>query len=126
MDEHVTISEADLEASANAFNDLPLSSTCRLITFDKAHAQPGIVNGTWFLYVSGEKLWSNMLVELIPAIYVTTPDYWLVEVVGCVSGIGLPIMTPYHVTSTQLTRGNGIGNKGIEILGATHKQIIDI
>lgn len=126
MDERVKFSTADLEASAKAFKDLPSSSVCRLISFDKAHAQPGFVSGTWFLHVNGEKPWSNMVVALIPAIYITTPDYWQIEVVGCLYGMGLPAMTPYQVTSAQFTRGYGIGHKGIEVVGANKKQIIDI
>lgn len=126
MDERVKFSTADLKASAKDFDALPKASTCRLIGFNNAHAHPGFVNGTWFLHVSGDKPWSNMVVALIPAIYITTPDYWQVEVVGCLYGMGLPAMTPYHVTSAQFSRGYGIGHKGIEVVGAGHKQIIDI
>lgn len=126
MDERVKLTAADLEQSAKAFDDLPASSTCRLIGFDSANAYPGIVNGTWFLHVRGEKPWSNMTVTLVPAIYITTPDYWQVEVVGCLYGIGFPAMTPYDVTGGEFSRGYGIGHKGIEVVGAGKTQIITI
>ena len=126
MDERVRLTAADIEASTRALEDLPLSSTCRLINFDTAHVFPGIVNGTWFLHARGEKPWLNMTVMLVPAVYISTPDYWKFEVVGCFPTIGLPCTTSYNITSGEISNGNGIGHKGIEVVGANKTQIINI
>ena len=83
----------DLEAIAS----LPPSTLCRRINFENAQVRPGIVPKTWFLIVSGKKPWASMTVELQPLIYVHQPDYWGIEVVGCVSGISLPVEVPYSV-----------------------------
>ncbi len=72
------------------FKALPQADSCRTIDFEKAEVVPGIVNNTWFLVVSGVKPYMNMKVELIPVVYITQPEYWIIEVVGCLPGIGLP------------------------------------
>ena len=105
------------------FEALPHSSACRLISFRDAEVVPGIVDDTWFLIVSGVKPWTTMRVELYPLIYIRRPEYWGIEVVGCQSGIGLPLQAPYHV-SLDITHLRG--TIGIEVIGATSRTQIKV
>jgi hypothetical protein len=106
-----------------AFASLPAATNCRRINFDNASVVPGFVNDTWILIVSGEKPWVTMDVRLVPMIYIQQPEYWEIEVVGCLSGVGLPETAPYTVT---LEVTHFIGKKGIEISGATKSKKIEI
>jgi hypothetical protein len=101
---------------AKQFNELPQSKTSRLIEFSDIEIRPGIINGSYFLVVSGTKPYANMDVKLMPFVYIQQPEYWGIEVVGCLAGFGLPTETQYTVSiSLDGTRGT----KGIEIIGAT-------
>ncbi len=111
-----------LGQDAESFAKLPASKSCRLIDFDKADVVPGIVPKTWFLTVSGTKPYINMRVDLNPLIYVRQPEYWGIEVVGCLMGPGLPTM-PYSVF---LPLEGTVGTKGIEVIGATRSEMKDI
>jgi hypothetical protein len=102
-----------------AFQALPPSTGCRLIEFDKSEVRPGFVSKTYFLIVSGTKPWVTMRVQLVPLVYITKPDYWGIEVVGCQTGIGLPMTAPY---TQALDITHFIGTKGIEVIGANRKQ----
>ena len=105
------------------FKDLPQANSCRTIDFEKTEVQPGIVNNTWFLIVSGIKPYRNMKVELIPVVYITQPEYWVIEVVGCLPGIGLPAEAPYTVAIPL----DGItGTKGVEVKGGRRSERIDV
>ncbi|HEX9668718.1 MAG TPA: hypothetical protein VGC93_04460, partial [Thermoanaerobaculia bacterium] len=70
--------------------------------------------------VRGTKPCINMEVFLSPRIYTHCPDYWGIEVVGCLpTGICLTAIGKYDVT-ISLT---GItGSAGIEVVGATRSQ----
>lgn len=100
------------------------SSGGRVIAFEDAQVVPGIVNGTYFLIVSGQAPCLNMEVALMPLIYVRCPDYWEIEVVGTLpSGFCLPTVRPYTAT-ISLT---GItGSKGVEVVGSTDRQKFDV
>ncbi|MGJ5047834.1 hypothetical protein [Bradyrhizobium sp. SZCCHNR1015] len=111
------------EAHLKAFEALPQSTSCRIITFDSATVVPGIVPDTYFLIVTGTKPWVTMKVELHPLIYIRQPEYWGIEVVGCQSGIGLPQPAPYHVV-LDITHVRG--KKGIEVIGATSRKQINV
>jgi hypothetical protein len=102
---------------------MPQPTNCRLISFDAAEVRPGIIENTWFLIVTGMKPWLTMQVELHSLIYIRQPDYWGIEVVGCLEGIGLPVDVPYHVA---LDISHTRGKKGIEVIGANQKKQIDI
>ena len=55
--------------------------------------------------------------------YIQQPDYWGIEVVGCLpGGICLPAIAPYSVDLLDPP----LGRKGIEIIGASRRQIIEI
>ncbi|MFO1110324.1 MAG: hypothetical protein U1E61_14145 [Bradyrhizobium sp.] len=112
-----------MEADLKKFQALPVTSVCRLIDFTNAEVRPGFITNTYILIVSGAKPWLTMKVELHPLIYVRQPEYWGIEVVGCLSGIGLPAMTPYHVS---MDISHVRGTKGIEVIGAHSRKQIDI
>jgi hypothetical protein len=102
---------------------LPPSTMCRLIGFDHAQVVPGFLPKTYFLIVSGKKPWASMKVELVPLIYITQPDYWGIEVVGCQSGFGIPVEVPY---SAVLDISHVLGKLGIEVIGAGKKETIKV
>lgn len=98
---------------------LPASDTCRRIDFDSFDVVPGFVPNTFILIVTGKKPWSTMNVQLSPLVYIDRPDYWGIEVIGCQSGIGLPVTAPYTVA---LDISGVIGTKGIEVIGASRSE----
>jgi|SRR5262245_10470518 len=106
-----------------AFEALPLSTTCRRIDFDKAEVVPGIVPKTFFLIVNGTKPWVTMEVQLIPLIYIDRPDYWGIELVGCQSGVELPTTAPF---TAVLEITHYLGKKGIEVIGAARTQKFNV
>jgi hypothetical protein len=119
LQRRISMDEKHLEA----FNALPPSTSCRLIDFEKTEVVPGIVPKTFFLIVIGTKPWLTMKVELHPLIYIRQPEYWGIEVVGCQSGIGLPVTAPYHVA---LDISHLLGTKGIEVIGASGRKQIKV
>ena len=102
------------------FASNPTAQSCRLLDFEEARVDPGIVPNTFFLTVRGTKPCLNMVVTLNPRIYVACPEYWEIEVVGCLpGGICLTALGQYEVT-ISLT---GItGSVGIEVVGATRSE----
>jgi hypothetical protein len=102
----------------------PASQTCRLIDFETAEVRPGFVNNTFFLIVTGTVPCTNMRVELIPLIYIRQPEYWEIEVVGCLPG---PICLPQVRTFTETLPLDGIiGTRGIEVVGASRRERIGV
>lgn len=112
---------ASAEPQALASSLIPQST--RLLNFDRAEVRPGFIPNTYFLVVSGTKPYLNMLVHLSPLIYIRKPEYWGIEVIGTLSGIGLPATAPYHVFIPL----DGItGTKGVEVIGATKRKKINV
>jgi hypothetical protein len=113
------------EFDIKAFLALPQAESCRTISFEDADVRPGIVNDTWFLIVSGFAPYLNMQVNLVPLVYITQPEYWTIEVVGCLPGIGLPTEDPCpYIVAIPL---DGItGTKGIEVKGGRRSERIDV
>lgn len=100
-----------------------IPQSTRLINFDRAEVRPGFVPRTYFLIVSGTKPYLNMEVHLSPLIYIKQPEYWGIEVIGTLSGIGLPALAPYHVSIPL----DGItGTKGVEVIGANKRKKINV
>lgn len=98
----------------------PASSSCRLIDFDEAKVFPGFLPDTWFLTVRGKKPCRNMEVSLVPLIYVRCPEFWGIEVVGCLpQGICLPALGDYDVT---ISLSGVTGSAGIEVIGANRSE----
>jgi hypothetical protein len=119
--------EAD-EAAGYNFAKAPHAESCRLLARTiagfqaQARVVPGFVTNTFILIVWGKKPYLNMKVTLAPRVYVQQPDYWGIEVVGCVPGIALPAVGLYN-ESLPL---DGIqGKKGIEVFWAGESLKID-
>jgi hypothetical protein len=94
-----------------------------LVDFLEASVVPGLVNDTYILIVKGEKPYINMQVRLIPRVYVVQPEYWDIEVVGTLPGIGLPATEPYSVFIPL----EGIrGTIGIKVIGSDKETSIDV
>lgn len=100
-----------------------IPQSVRLLDFDRAEVRPGFLPKTYFLIVSGRKPYLNMQVHLSPLIYIQKPEFWGIEVIGTLSGIGIPVVTPYHVS---IPLQGIIGKKGIEVIGATKKKKIKV
>jgi Subtilisin inhibitor-like len=110
------------EAQPEALERLPAPQSCWVIDFEKAEIfvlesfPPQYV-----LVVSGTKPYVNMKVDLVPLVYIQQPEYWGIEVVGCLPGIGLPATAHYTVS---LPLADLTGTEGIEVIGASrHQQI---
>jgi len=103
---------------------LPPAQTHRRIDFERAEVRvfesfpPQRV-----LVVSGIKPYMNMAVELVPVVYVRQPEYWEIEVVGSLRGVGLPAEAPYTVS---LNLAASTGSRGIVVMGATRLQRFDV
>jgi hypothetical protein len=64
-----------------------------------------------------------MEVSLVPLVYVRCPEYWGIEVIGCLrGGICLPAIGRYEVTIPLHT----IGSIGIEVIGANNREQIKV
>ncbi len=112
------------EEQVREFQALPAPQSCRVIDFESAQVftlptePPRHV-----LVVRGEKPYFNMQVSLVPLVYVRQPEYWGIEVVGCLPAVGLPALAPYVV---NLDLEGTIGTRGIEVIGATRSEKIDL
>ncbi|TYB58857.1 hypothetical protein FXF51_35600 [Nonomuraea sp. PA05] len=108
---------------AENFAELPAPSSVRLIDFEEARVVPGIVPKSFILIVSGTKPYINMTVSLSPLVYIKQPEYWGIEVIGSLPGIGLPATAPYTVS---LPLDGILGTKGIEVIGAGNRKTFDV
>jgi hypothetical protein len=112
------------EEQARAFQALPTPQSCRVIDFDSAQVVTlEIQPPRHVLIVSGEKPYFNMEVSLSPLVYIRQPEYWGIEVVGCLPEVGLPVIAPYTV---RLDLAGTIGTRGIEVIGASRSEKIDV
>ncbi len=98
-------------------------STPKFVDFEDAQVHLGISEGSYVLSVSGKKNYLNMTVHLAPRTYVRQPEYWEIEVIGVLTGIGLPAVGPYSVS---LPLDGITGTKGIEVVGASRRQQIEV
>ncbi|MFI5841677.1 hypothetical protein ACIA8K_18405 [Catenuloplanes sp. NPDC051500] len=112
------------EVQLRTFTEAPPATTSRLIDFESADV---IMLKTfppqYVLRVKGTKPWANMTVGLVPLVYVRQPEYWEIEVVGTLAGVGLPVETPYEVS---LPVTSTLGTVGVEVVGATTRERIDV
>ena len=113
------------EEQLREWEALPKPSSCRLVDFDQAQ----IVTLRSFppqyvLHVSGIKPYLNMQVDLVPLVYIQQPEYWGIEIVGCLpGGIGLPVTAPYTawINLSAIT-----GTEGIEVIGARRSERLEV
>jgi hypothetical protein len=104
------------------WNKRPQPSGCRLMDWDKVEIVPGIVNGTYVAIVSGTKDSPATDVRLSLLTYVRQPEYWGIEVIGCMNGIDFVPGAPYTVA----TAADHLGTKGIEIIGANRHETFEV
>jgi hypothetical protein len=113
----------ELASRDHEFVRQPVSESVRLIDFEHAEVRPGFLPGTYILVVAGTKPYLNMQVALSPLVYVRQPEYWGIEVIGALPGIGLPALAPYTVS---LPLDSIRGSIGIEVIGANQTQFINL
>lgn len=116
-------------AQAQELAKLPRCTSQRLIDFERIDILSLETHpARYVLTVSGTKPYRNMDVRLVPLVYVRQPEYWGIEVVGSLSGFGLPVVAPY--TAFVLLNGPGgagsIGTRGIEVIGASRSERSDL
>lgn len=112
------------DAQIQAYQALPPAASSRRLDFD--HAQVialRIFPPQFILRVSGTRPYANLDVELVPLVYVRQPDYWEIEVVGSLRTPGLPVAAPY---AASLPLAGSLGTRGVEVVGATRSQRIDV
>ena len=104
----------------HSFESLPYARACRRVDFDfvEVHAAAR-AGGNRLLLVSGVKSWADLRVTLEPLPYREMPEFWVIEVVGRLTGSGLPALVDFCVA---LPLEAVQGCKGIEIVGATKSE----
>lgn len=110
-------------ADIPALEGIPDSVSGHRLDFSHSEIVPGLIDGTFFLLVSGSKPWITLDVSLQPRVHISRPDYLGVEVVGLQRGQILPNPAPYSlaIEITHIT-----GNKGIEVIGASSSTFHDL
>jgi hypothetical protein len=120
-----------MESYESPLQALPVAQTGRLVEFETAQ----VINLMIYpppppvLVVSGHKPYPTMQVELVPLVYIRTPEYWGIEVVGYHRGRSRIIPatsaepTPYSV---ELNLAGVIGTLGIEVIGANRTEQIPL
>lgn len=104
--------------------EAPPATDCRVIDFKSARVRTlPTVPPRHVLVVRGEKPYLNMQVNLVPLVYIRQPEYWGIEVVGCLPEVGLPAVADYVV---KLDLEGTVGTRGIEVIGTNHSEKIDI
>jgi hypothetical protein len=103
----------------------PAAGSSRLIDFERAETVSLMIYPPPppMLIVSGQKPFANMEVTLNPLRYVQKPEYWGIEVIGTMPAIGQPAIVPYVV---ELDLTGLMGTKGVEVIGASHTERIDL
>jgi hypothetical protein len=105
--------------------NLPLKSgeSCGRIDFDNYQVVSGVAKNTWLLLVWGKLPSEYMTISISPVFTTTPPIYWEIHLVGCMA-------------TTQVLEGDTfaesawlsetVGEKGIELVGATKRVKIEI
>ena len=104
--------------------DLPAPTSTRLIDFEKVEIRTlRSFPPQHVLVVSGTKPFVNMEVTLEPLVFIRQPEFWGIEVVGRLPGIGLPALAPYQVS---IPLAGITGTKGVEVIGATRSEKVEL
>ncbi len=114
------------EGQLDALGALPAAKSCRLVDFEQAHivTLDETFPPQYVLVVIGTAPIFNLRVDLVPLIYVRRPEYWGIELVGCVSGtVLLPTERRFSVT---LGLAGVTGTQGVEVVGASTSQRLDV
>jgi hypothetical protein len=111
-------------AALEPFTALPPAESVRRLDFERAEVVTLESDPPQFvLFVRGTKPYLNMEVELSPLAYVRQPEYWEIEVLGRLRGIGLPALAPY---TASLRLAGVTGARGVEVVGATRRARFDV
>jgi hypothetical protein len=117
--------QADSGQQLQESADLSTSETRHTIDFDRVDISAlDVFPPRFTLHVSGTKPYQNMHVSLHPMTYIQSPEYWGIEVVGSLSGIGVPALAPYSVSLALDRLGTPLflGTLGIEVIGASRSE----
>jgi hypothetical protein len=112
------------EEQHSRFESLPSPSSCRLLEFDTAEVLVDTPLGYPALFVHGTKPYEAMTVWLQPVYYIQQPEYWIIEVIGCLPMGPVPDVTGNYVAILPLE--SAMGTKGIEVVGANGSKQIDV
>ena len=63
-------------------------------------------------------------IALVPLVYLRQPDYWEIEVVGCLRGLGLPVLTP-AACATHQRAGEPLPSREQEESDASKSRVLD-
>lgn len=97
---------------------------CRVIDFESAEVLTlSTMPPRHVLVVRGEKPYLTMQVDLIPLVYIRQPEYWGINVVGCLHEGGLPAVAAYVA---KLDLDGTIGTRGIDVIGTNRSERIGI
>jgi hypothetical protein len=111
-------------AALEPFAALPAAESVRRLDFERAEVVTLESDPPQFvLFVRGTKPYLNMEVELSPFVYLRQPEYWELEVLGRLRGLGLPALAPY---TASLRLAGVTGTKGVEVVGATRRARFDV
>ena len=109
-----------MDAADRSFDSLPFARACRRVDFDFVEVrEPAGASGSRLLLVSGVKAWADLRVTLEPLAFRETPEFRVIEVVGRLTGSGVPALVDFSVALPLETVR---GSKGIEIVGATKSE----
>jgi hypothetical protein len=128
--------DAEERGSAEA---APTRRNGQLIDFERAEViSPMIYPPQPRLMVSGQKPYAWMAVSLVPLMYVSQPQYWGIQVVGSRPAVDpaepdqpdepqitQPIYEPLPYT-VELDLAGVTGTSGVEVIGATHTEKLDV
>ena len=101
-----------------SFDGLPYARACRRVDFDYVEVRTAPAGGS-YVVVSGVKAWADLRVTLEPWAHETVPEFWVIEVVGRLTGLRLPALVDFCVSCPLDGAG---GRSGIEIVGATKSE----
>lgn len=108
----------------------PPTGLSRLIDFERADVITQMIYPPRpTLVVQGVKPNPAVEVTLVPLVYVSQPEYWGIQVVGTLDASGGPrpaqpiANVPY---SAELPLAGVNGSKGVEVIGATCTERIDV
>ncbi len=101
----------------------------RLINFERADVvSPMIYPPQPRLVVSGQTPVPGMDVTLVPVVYVSQTEYWVIQVVGSFPAgphVTQPIAGPVPYT-VELDLAGVTGTKGVDVVGADQTERIDV
>jgi hypothetical protein len=108
-----------MDKRADSFESLPYARSCRRVDFDLVELRESARSGGRLLFVSGTKPWVDLHVTLEPFAHSEVPEFWVIEVVGRLTTLGLPGLVDY---CAALRLGGIQGRRGIEVVGATRSE----